>query len=87
MLSPNKERELLQLQCKLARLKIASSYHKQRQMQQHHQQVSTFVHAITSLSPSAWQLALLPKQKKYRLLIMGLMALTQVLKKSNSSTK
>lgn len=78
MPSKNEERELLQLQCELARLKIATSYRKQRQANQQNQQLTHWVNALTSLSPTAWQLALLPKQKKYRLLLVGAMLLAQM---------
>lgn len=78
MPKPNEERELLQLQCELARLKISTSYQKQRHTTPSSPHLSHLFNAFTAVPNATWQLALLPKQKKYRLLFVGLILFTQL---------
>lgn len=78
----DEERELLQLQCELARLKLAATHRKkiERQLQDSHHNNNTAGHllnAASSVSTSAWQLALLPKKIKYRAIMIVITILTQ----------
>ncbi|AUX62152.1 hypothetical protein JF634_01670 [Simonsiella muelleri] len=76
----DEERELLQLQCELARLKLAATHRKKLDNQLHenqHTPANQFLQAASSVSSSAWQLALLPKSLKYRGLMILLIVLAQ----------
>lgn len=78
-MTANEERELLQLQCELVRLKIIQSRRKLQRVNPANQPLSNWLNALTSLSPNVWQMALLPKQKKYQVLFLGAMVLAQMI--------
>lgn len=80
MPTPNEERELLQLQCELARLKISTSYYKQRHTPPSSPHLVNLFNTVTSIPNTSWQWALLPKQKKYRLLFIVFILLTHLFK-------
>lgn len=76
----DEERELLQLQCELARLKLAAAHRKKLNHQLYenqHTPANQFLQAASSVSLSAWKLALLPKSLKYRGLMIMLIVLAQ----------
>ena len=78
-MTANEERELLQLQCELVRLKIIQSQRKLQRVNPANQPLSNWLNALTSLSTNVWQMALLPKQKKYQVLFLGAMVLAQMI--------
>lgn len=77
----DEERELLQLECELARLKIAATHRKKLENRLHekNQNHNSLLSAASSVSTPIWQLALLPKTLKYRSLMIAIIILTQFL--------
>lgn len=78
------ERRLLQMQCELARLKLIMTHKKtQRQQNTSHEWQSLAVSALSALGnqQSAWRIAMMPKQNRYRALLMAGLVLSQFLKR------
>lgn len=90
-ISPAEERELLQMQCELARLKIITAQKRlKRQSYQHPNSLTWQTVLLTALTawshqPSTWRTAIRPKRKAYRTFLFAAWLLERLMKYKSSN--